>query len=83
MKKYAMETTVGIFLVFGLLCLGYMTVKLGHVSLLGRRFLSAVRPVHLGDRPAAPAARCTCWVSGSAGLSASPWTRRISGPWWR
>jgi phospholipid/cholesterol/gamma-HCH transport system substrate-binding protein len=35
MKKYAMETTVGIFLVFGLLCVGYMTVKLGHVSLLG------------------------------------------------
>ncbi|MGA2958544.1 MAG: outer membrane lipid asymmetry maintenance protein MlaD [Thermodesulfobacteriota bacterium] len=35
MKKYAMETTVGIFLVFGLLCIGYMAVKLGHVSLLG------------------------------------------------
>jgi phospholipid/cholesterol/gamma-HCH transport system substrate-binding protein len=35
MKKYAMETTVGIFLVFGLLCIGYMVVKLGHVSLLG------------------------------------------------
>lgn len=35
MNKYAMETTVGIFLVFGLLCIGYMTVKLGHVSLLG------------------------------------------------
>ncbi len=35
MKKYGMETTVGIFLVFGLLCIGYMTVKLGHVSLLG------------------------------------------------
>jgi phospholipid/cholesterol/gamma-HCH transport system substrate-binding protein len=35
MKKYAMETTVGIFVVFGLLCIGYMTVKLGHVSLLG------------------------------------------------
>jgi phospholipid/cholesterol/gamma-HCH transport system substrate-binding protein len=35
MKKYAMETTVGIFLVFGLLCVGYMTVKLGLVSLLG------------------------------------------------
>lgn len=35
MKKYAMETTVGIFLVFGLFCIGYMTVKLGHVSLLG------------------------------------------------
>ena len=35
MKKYTMETTVGIFLVFGLLCIGYMTVKLGHVSLFG------------------------------------------------
>jgi len=35
MKKYAMETIVGIFLVFGLLCIGYMTVKLGHISLFG------------------------------------------------
>ena len=35
MKKYAVETTVGIFLVFGLLCIGYMAVKFGHVSLLG------------------------------------------------
>jgi phospholipid/cholesterol/gamma-HCH transport system substrate-binding protein len=35
MKKYAVETTVGIFLVFGLLCVGYMTLKLGHVSLFG------------------------------------------------
>jgi len=35
MQKYTMETTVGIFIVFGLLCIGYMTVKLGHVSLLG------------------------------------------------
>lgn len=35
MKKYSIETTVGIFLVFGLLCIGYMTVRLGHVSLLG------------------------------------------------
>jgi phospholipid/cholesterol/gamma-HCH transport system substrate-binding protein len=35
MKKYTIETTVGIFLVFGLLCVGYMTVKLGHVSLFG------------------------------------------------
>jgi phospholipid/cholesterol/gamma-HCH transport system substrate-binding protein len=34
MKKYAMETTVGIFVVLGLLCIGYMTMKLGHVSLL-------------------------------------------------
>ena len=35
MKKYAMETTVGIFLVIGLICIGYMTVKLGHVNLWG------------------------------------------------
>jgi phospholipid/cholesterol/gamma-HCH transport system substrate-binding protein len=35
MKKYTMETTVGIFLVFGLLCVGYLTVKLGNISLLG------------------------------------------------
>jgi phospholipid/cholesterol/gamma-HCH transport system substrate-binding protein len=35
MKKYAVESTVGIFLVFGLLFVGYMALKLGHVSLLG------------------------------------------------
>lgn len=35
MKKYAMETTAGIFVVFGLLGIAYMTVKLGHVSFLG------------------------------------------------
>src|SRR4030066_158947 len=35
MNKYAVETTVGVFLVFGLLCIGYMAVKLGHVSLFG------------------------------------------------
>ncbi|HSO72043.1 MAG TPA: outer membrane lipid asymmetry maintenance protein MlaD [Thermodesulfobacteriota bacterium] len=35
MKKYTMETTVGIFLVFGLLCVGYMTVKLGNFSPFG------------------------------------------------
>jgi phospholipid/cholesterol/gamma-HCH transport system substrate-binding protein len=30
-----METAVGLFIVFGLLCIGYMTVKLGHVSFFG------------------------------------------------
>jgi len=35
MKKYAMETTVGIFVVIGLLCIGYMTVKLGNIGLFG------------------------------------------------
>jgi phospholipid/cholesterol/gamma-HCH transport system substrate-binding protein len=35
MKKYNMETIVGIFLVIGLLCVAYMTVKLGHLTFLG------------------------------------------------
>lgn len=35
MKKYTIETIVGIFVVFGLLLIGYMTIKLGNVSLLG------------------------------------------------
>lgn len=30
-----METIVGIFVVFGLICVGYMTVKLGKVNILG------------------------------------------------
>jgi phospholipid/cholesterol/gamma-HCH transport system substrate-binding protein len=34
MQKYTMETTVGIFLVIGLLLIGFMTVNLGHVSFL-------------------------------------------------
>lgn len=34
MKKYKMETTVGIFVVIGILCLGYITVKLGNLSLI-------------------------------------------------
>jgi phospholipid/cholesterol/gamma-HCH transport system substrate-binding protein len=34
-KKYSMETTVGIFVVIGLLCVGYMTVKLGKLPLFG------------------------------------------------
>lgn len=35
MKKYTIETIVGIFVIFGLLCVGYMTVKLGKVNILG------------------------------------------------
>jgi phospholipid/cholesterol/gamma-HCH transport system substrate-binding protein len=34
MKKVSMEAIVGIFVVFGLLCVGYMTVKLGKVDFL-------------------------------------------------
>lgn len=34
MKKYSLETAVGVFLIAGLICVGYMAVKLGHVSFL-------------------------------------------------
>ncbi len=47
MKKYSMETIVGIFVAAGLLCVGYMAIKLGHLSffaqdplLLSARFSS-------------------------------------------
>jgi phospholipid/cholesterol/gamma-HCH transport system substrate-binding protein len=35
MKKYTKETIVGVFVVIGLLCIGYMTVKLGNVGFFG------------------------------------------------
>ena len=35
MKRYAMETAIGIFVLVGLFCVGYMTVKLGKVSIFG------------------------------------------------
>lgn len=35
MKKYSMETAVGIFVALGLLCVGYMTAKLGKVQVFG------------------------------------------------
>ncbi len=35
MKKYSMETAVGVFVLIGLVCVGYMTIKLGKVSFFG------------------------------------------------
>lgn len=35
MKKYSLETIVGIFVVIGLLCIGYMTIKLGKIPIFG------------------------------------------------
>jgi len=32
MKSFSLETTVGIFVVIGIICVGYMTIKLGKVS---------------------------------------------------
>ena len=40
MKKYSKETLVGIFVVIGLLCIAYMTVKLGNVGFLGENTYS-------------------------------------------
>lgn len=40
MKKYSQETIVGIFMVVGLLCIGYMTIKLGKVSIFGGDYYS-------------------------------------------
>jgi phospholipid/cholesterol/gamma-HCH transport system substrate-binding protein len=34
MKKYSMETIVGIFVVVGLICVGYLSIRLGKVALL-------------------------------------------------
>ena len=35
MKKYSQETIVGIFIAIGLLCIGYMTIKLGKIPIFG------------------------------------------------
>jgi phospholipid/cholesterol/gamma-HCH transport system substrate-binding protein len=35
MRKYSKETTVGIFMVIGLIAIGYLTIRLGDVSFLG------------------------------------------------
>jgi phospholipid/cholesterol/gamma-HCH transport system substrate-binding protein len=42
MKKYKIETIVGIFVIFGLICVGYMTVKLGKVEVFGNNFYTLV-----------------------------------------
>lgn len=35
MKKYPLETAVGLFCLLGLLCVAYLTVKLGKMEILG------------------------------------------------
>ncbi|MGE4535692.1 MAG: outer membrane lipid asymmetry maintenance protein MlaD [Desulfovibrio sp.] len=34
MKKYTMETTVGVFVLAGLLCVAYLTIKLGKLEVI-------------------------------------------------
>ena len=35
MKKYALETTVGMFVLIGLVCVAYLTIKLGKLEIVG------------------------------------------------
>ena len=35
MKKYSKETVVGMFILIGLVCVAYMAIKLGNVSIFG------------------------------------------------
>lgn len=36
MKKSAIETSVGIFMLIGILCIGYLTIKLGNLDWFGK-----------------------------------------------
>ena len=34
MKKYSLETAVGVFVLIGIICIAYMTIKLGKVTFI-------------------------------------------------
>ncbi len=38
MKKGALETGVGIFVLIGIICVGYLTIKLGKMEMLGENY---------------------------------------------
>lgn len=38
MKRFSMETAVGVFVFIGLLCVAYLTVKLGKMELMGNDY---------------------------------------------
>jgi phospholipid/cholesterol/gamma-HCH transport system substrate-binding protein len=38
MKKTSIETAVGLFVLIGILCVGYLTVKLGKMEIMGREY---------------------------------------------
>jgi phospholipid/cholesterol/gamma-HCH transport system substrate-binding protein len=40
MKKASIETAVGLFVLIGILCVGYLTVKLGKMEILGKDYYS-------------------------------------------
>lgn len=37
MRKFDLELTVGIFLILGVVCLGYLSIKLGKMEILGNK----------------------------------------------
>ncbi len=37
MKKFDLELSVGLFMILGILCLGYLSIKLGKMEVLGSR----------------------------------------------
>jgi phospholipid/cholesterol/gamma-HCH transport system substrate-binding protein len=37
MKKFDLELAVGLFMIAGILCLGYLSIKLGKVEIVGKR----------------------------------------------
>ncbi|OQX65618.1 MAG: outer membrane lipid asymmetry maintenance protein MlaD [Desulfococcus sp. 4484_242] len=37
MKKFDLELAVGLFIIMGILCLGYLSIKLGKMEILGNR----------------------------------------------
>jgi phospholipid/cholesterol/gamma-HCH transport system substrate-binding protein len=37
MKKFDLELTVGLFIITGIICLGYLSVKLGKMEIVGER----------------------------------------------
>jgi phospholipid/cholesterol/gamma-HCH transport system substrate-binding protein len=37
MKKFDLELTVGLFIIAGIICLGYLSIKLGKMEIMGQR----------------------------------------------
>ena len=40
MKKLSTETAVGIFVLIGIVCIGYLTVRLGKMEIIGDNYYS-------------------------------------------
>jgi phospholipid/cholesterol/gamma-HCH transport system substrate-binding protein len=56
MKRFNLEVSVGVFVILGLLALGYLTIRLGEIQInAGNTYtVTAVFPTVAGLKPAAP-----------------------------